>query len=67
MELARIVHAADIASDVDAHPFGAALRAIGDAGAAVEVDDQQLLARATFVYDALYEHCRRVTAAANPS
>ncbi|MGE5829484.1 MAG: hypothetical protein ACM30G_14160 [Micromonosporaceae bacterium] len=46
MELARIVPAVDIASDVD---------------------DQQLLARATFVYDALYEHCRRVTAAADPS
>jgi len=58
VELARIVHAADIASDVDSHPFGAALRAIGDAGAAVEADDQRLLERALFVYDALYEHCR---------
>jgi hypothetical protein len=58
-ELARIVHAADIASDVDSHPFGAALRAIGDAGSAVEVDDQRLLERSGFVYDALYAHCRR--------
>ena len=54
MELARIVHAADVASDVDSHPFGAALRAIGDAGGVVEDDDQKLLHRATFVYDALY-------------
>lgn len=60
-ELARIVHAADIASDVDSHPFGAALRAIGDAGSAVETDDQRLLERAGFVYDALYQHCLQVS------
>ena len=53
------MHAADIATDVDAHPFGAALRAIGAAGAAVESDDQRLLERALFVYDALYAHCQR--------
>jgi hypothetical protein len=58
VELGRIVHAADIAADTDSHPFGAALRAIGDAGAAVEPDDQQLLTRAVFVYDALYVHCQ---------
>jgi hypothetical protein len=57
-ELARIVHAADIASDAASHPFGPALRAIGDAGAAVEPDDQQLLTRALFVYNALYAHCQ---------
>ena len=60
MELARIVHAADIATDVDLHPYGAAVRAIGDAGAAVETDDQSLLQRALFVYDALYAHCQHV-------
>src|SRR5438477_8280193 len=32
VELSGIVHAADIAADVDTHPFGAALRAIGAAG-----------------------------------
>ena len=58
MELARIVHAADIAADTDSHPFGAAVRAIGAAGSAVEADDQQLLTRALFVYDALYAYCR---------
>ncbi len=58
-ELARIVHAADIGSEVHSHPFGAALRAIGDAGALVESDDQQLLHRALFVYDALYAHCHQ--------
>jgi len=59
LELARIVHAADLTSDVDSHPFGPMLRAIGDAGSAVEDDDQQLLQRATFVYDALYAHCQQ--------
>lgn len=63
VELARIVHAADIAADVDTHPFGAALRAIGDAGADVEADDQRLLERGLFVYDALYAWCQRQTAA----
>jgi hypothetical protein len=58
-ELARIVHAADIARDVDTHPFGSAVRAIGAAGAAVEPDDQQLLRRGLFVYDALYAHCQQ--------
>jgi hypothetical protein len=57
-ELAPIVHAADIAADTDSHPFGPALRAIGDAGTTVEPDDQQLLDRALFVYDALYAHCQ---------
>lgn len=61
VELARIVHAADIASDADTHPFGAALRAIGEAGVDVEVDDQRLLDRGLFVYDALYAWCQRHT------
>jgi hypothetical protein len=61
-ELARIVHAADIATDVATHPFGPALRAIGEAGGDVERDDQRLLQRALFVYDALYAHCQRVSA-----
>jgi hypothetical protein len=56
--LARIVHAADIAADAGTHPFGPALRAIGNAGAGVEADDHELLRRAAFVYDALYVHCR---------
>lgn len=60
-ELARIVHAADIATDVDSHPFGAALRAIGQAGLDVEADDQRLLERGLFVYDTLYAWCQRHT------
>ncbi|WP_214317661.1 chromate resistance protein ChrB domain-containing protein [Nonomuraea sediminis] len=55
--LAQIVHAADIATEVGSHPFGAALRAIGEAGPLVEADDARLLERGLFVYDALYAWC----------
>jgi hypothetical protein len=58
-ELARIVHAADIAGEEDTHPFGAAISAIGTAGLDVETDDHRLLERGMFVYDALYAWCRR--------
>lgn len=58
-ELARIVHAADIAGEEDTHPFGAAISAIGTAGLDVETDDHTLLERGMFVYDALYAWCRR--------
>lgn len=61
-ELARVVHAGDIASEVDTHPFGGMLRAIGDAGAAVEADDARLLERGLFVYDALYAWAQREVA-----
>jgi hypothetical protein len=56
-ELARIVHAADISTDVATHPYGAGLRAIGEGGPAAVSDDHELLERASFVYDALYAHC----------
>jgi hypothetical protein len=58
-ELARIVHAADIAGEEATHPFGAAVSAIGTAGLDVEADDHRLLERGLFVYDALYAWCRR--------
>ncbi len=57
--LARIVHAADIADDLDSDPAGPGLLAIGIGGLDVESDDQRLLERASFVYDALYAWCRR--------
>ena len=58
-ELARIVHAADIAGEEHTHPFGAAISALGSAGLDVEDDDHRLLERGGFVYDALYAWCRR--------
>lgn len=56
--LARIVHAADIAEDIGTDPLGPGLLAIGMGGLAAEADDQALLAKGMFVYDALYEWCR---------
>jgi hypothetical protein len=57
--LAKIVHAADIAADVNIDPAGPGLLAIGLGGLDVEDDDLTLLDRATFVYDALYAWCER--------
>jgi hypothetical protein len=54
VRLARIVHAADISSELDTDPFGAALLALAFGGLDVEADDHRLLERASFVYDALY-------------
>lgn len=57
--LARIVHAADIAADLHTDPLGPGLLAIGIGGLDAEADDQRLLERGTFVYDALYAWCVR--------
>jgi len=56
--LARIVHAADIAHDLDSDPLGPGLLAIGEGGLAVEADDQRLLDKGSFVCDALYAWCQ---------
>jgi hypothetical protein len=64
VRLARIVHAADIESDLDTDAAGPGLLAIGLGGLDVEADDYRLLDRATFVYDALYAWCaRQITSA----
>jgi hypothetical protein len=63
--LAKIVHAADIADDLDTDPAGPGLLAIGVGGLDVEANDHRLLERGRFVYDALYAWCQRqVTAPA---
>jgi hypothetical protein len=59
VRLARIVHAADIASEIDTDPFAPALLALAFGGLDVEADDHRLLDRASFVYDALYAWCAR--------
>jgi hypothetical protein len=57
--LARVVHAADISSELHTDPLGPGLLAVGLGGVDIESDDQRLLERATFVYEALYAWCRR--------
>jgi len=59
VRLAKIVHAADIDTELDTDPLGPGLLAIGIGGLDVETDDQTLLSRALFVYDALYAWCRQ--------
>jgi hypothetical protein len=63
LRLARIVHAADIESEIHTDPFAPALLAVALGGLAVEADDRRLLERATFVYDALYAWCAQQVAA----
>ncbi len=64
VRLARIVHAADIDSEIHTDPFGPALLALAFGGLDVEADDHRLLERASFVYDALYAWCMQQVAAA---
>ena len=52
--LAAIVHAADVSGALDSDPLGPGLLAIGEGGLDAEQDDQRLLERGAFVYDALY-------------
>ncbi len=59
IRLAKIVHAADVASDIDSDPAGRGLEAIGVGGLDVESDDHVLLERGSFIYDALYAWCVR--------
>ncbi len=63
VRLARIVHAADIESEIGTDPFAPALLALAFGGLDVEADDDRLLERASFVYDALYAWCQQQVAA----
>jgi len=58
VRLAKIVHSADVAEDIGTDPLGPGLLAIGEGGLAAEPDDNELLRKGSFVYDALYEWCR---------
>ena len=57
-ELARIVHGADFADAVSLTPESAGLRAISQGFPQVAADDHETVARASFLYDALYAALR---------
>jgi hypothetical protein len=55
MELARVVHAADVSADRDSSPYGPGLWAIAHGFAAIHgKDDHAKIALETPMYDALY-------------
>ncbi len=57
--LAKIVHAADVAADIETSPEGRGLRAIAQGFALVHgLDDQKKIELETPMYDALYAWCR---------
>jgi len=53
-KLARIVHGADFADELHTTPESAGLRAISRGFPLVAAEDHEIVAKAAFVYDALY-------------
>ena len=60
--LARIVHGADFPEEMDATPESPGLWAISQGFTELGLDDSEVLARASFLYDSLYAHLGRVGA-----
>jgi hypothetical protein len=60
--LAKIVHAADIAGDIDTDPLARGLEAIATGYGLRFPDDEENLSRQFDVYDALYAWCRLAVA-----
>ena len=58
LRLAKIVHAADVAADIDTDPIARGLEAIASGYSLRYPDDQENLKRQFEVYDALYAWCR---------
>jgi hypothetical protein len=58
LRLARIVHAADVAADIDTDPIARGLEAIAVGYSLRFPDDLENLAQQFAVYDALYAWCR---------
>jgi len=58
VRLAKIVHAADVAADIDTDPIARGLEAIASGYSLRYPDDEENLARQFEVYDALYAWCR---------
>ena len=60
--MAKMIHAADIAGDIDSDPIGRGLEAIATGFSLRYPDDKANLAAQFEVYDALYAWCRLQTA-----
>ena len=58
--VALIVRAADVKGQENVAPEGVGLRSIAEGFAAMGLSDEERLARQFPVYDALYEHARRL-------
>ena len=58
VRLAKIVHAADVAADIDTDPIARGLEAIASGYSLRYPDDSENLAAQFEVYDALYAWCR---------
>ena len=58
LRLAKIVHAADVASDIDTDPLARGLEAIASGYSLRYPEDEENLAHQFEVYDALYAWCR---------
>ena len=58
LRLAKIVHAADVAPDIDKDPIGRGLDAIAIGYSLRFPEDEENLARQFEVYDSLYAWCR---------
>jgi hypothetical protein len=62
VELAKIVHAADVSADIDTSPYGRGLKAIAYGFAQLHgTDDHKKIALETPMYDALYAFCQQQT------
>lgn len=66
MRLARIVHAADVAADLDTDPIARGLEAIASGFGLRYPHDEENLAHQFEVYDALYAWCRLAAAGGKP-
>ena len=54
----KIVHAADVAADIDTDPIARGLEAVASGYSLRVPDDQENITRRFEVYDALYAWCR---------
>ncbi|HVO44594.1 MAG TPA: chromate resistance protein ChrB domain-containing protein, partial [Aggregatilineales bacterium] len=58
VRLARIIHAADVAADIDSDPLARGLEAIASGYSLRYPDDEENLVHQFEMYDALYAWCR---------